>query len=282
MSKQYLVIGSTGTVGAHVVQGLRDRGHTVRAATRDPARAPDGTTGVALDLADAASFASALDGVDGVFLLSPTGHVDPHGFLAPFVKATAERASRIVLMTAQGVDVSDEIPLRKLELEVAKTGVPHAVLRPTWFSDNFASYWGHGIRTEGRIAVPAADARTAFVDARDIGASAAALLAGDPSALGRSYVVTGPEALTYAEAASILSDVIGRDVRYDAVDEATFVNGLVAAGLTDAYAGLLAMLFGAVRAGAASATTDTVERLTGRAPRSLATWAQDHRAALVG
>ncbi len=278
MSQNFLVIGSTGTVGAHVVRSLLDQGHAVRAATRDPARAPQGTTGVTLDLADASTFGPALEGADGVFLLSPTGHLDAHGLLAPFLGAATERASRVVLMTAQGVDFSDEIPLRRLEIDLEKSGAPYGVLRPTWFSDNFASYWGPGIRAAGRIAVPAADARSAFVDARDIGASAAALLTGPESDLGRAHVLTGPAALTYAEAAKILSAVIGREVTYEAIDDAKFIEEMVAAGVPAGYAQLLAGLFAGVRAGSASTTSDAVEHLTGRAPRSLETWARDHRA----
>jgi uncharacterized protein YbjT (DUF2867 family) len=124
--------------------------------------------------------------------------------LGPFVSEAARRRVRLVTMTASGVEYSDEIPLRKLELAVERSGTRYAHLRPSWFSQNFSTYWLAPILSDGVIALPAADARTTFIDVRDIGEAAASVLQ-NPARDGRAYTLTGPAALTYAEAAETLT-----------------------------------------------------------------------------
>ena len=88
--------------------------------------------------------------------------------------------------------------------------------------------------------------------------------------------MTGPEALTYAEAAAILSEVIGRPVAYEAIDDAVFIAMLTSFGVPEAYATFLATIFYPVRQGWAAGVSDAVETLTGRKPIALSTYARDH------
>jgi uncharacterized protein YbjT (DUF2867 family) len=269
-----LVVGSTGTVGRGVVRGLVERGLEVRAATRDPSSYDGPGTSVRLDLADPATWPEALDGVTDIFQVTPAGHADAHALLGPFIAKAAETVGRFVTMSAQGVEFSDEIPLRRVELAVEATGRRFTHLRPTWFADNFHSYWRAPLVGAGVLPLPAADSRTAFVDARDISATAVGVLTSDAWD-GQALEVTGPEALTYAEAAAVLADVLGTPVAYVDTPEAPFAEQLRGAGMSEAYVQLLLALFVAVRAGGASAVTDVVERVTGTPPRALATYARD-------
>ena len=279
-----LVLGATGTVGRLLTEQLVRAGHTVRAATRNPARYDGAGEPVALDLADPGTFAAALAGVERAFLLSPPGHANQFALLQPFVDALPDTVERVVLMTAQGVDADDAIPFRQLELHLAAAGRPHLVLRPSWFSQNFHSFWGHGIRTANTLALPAADARVAFIDARDIAESAAAALTrddlADAAARHQAFILTGPEALTHAEASAVLSEALGRTIQYQSIDDDTFRAHLAPAGFPDDYVELLVGLFGFVRMGAAAEVNDHVQQLTGRSPRPLADYARDYVAEL--
>jgi len=274
MSKTILVVGATGTVGTSVAETLAKRGHRVRAATRDPSKVK-GAEGVRFDFGDASTFHPALEGAEAVFLLSPVGHANSHGLVAPFLGEATRSGARIVTMTAAGVEYDDSIPLRKIELDVERSGAPHVFLRPSWFNQNFETYWYSTIQSDGVIALPAADSKTTFIDARDIGEAAAVALT-SPAHLGKAYTLTGPEALTYAEAAAILSEVAGRTIRYESIDDARFGKALAAAGLPPDYAGLLTALFGFVRQGAASQVDPSLAAILGRAPRSLKDYARDH------
>ena len=128
------------------------------------------------------------------------------------------------------------------------------------------------------IPLPAADTSTSLIDSRDIAASAAAALRTDRFN-GRAFTLTGPEPLSYTEAAAVLSRAAGREIRYLPVDDESFVRSLVDSGVPDDAARYLATLFGFVRQGAAEAVSPAVEEFTGRAPRTLTLYAQDHAAA---
>lgn len=277
-----LVLGATGTVGATLVRHLAAQGHGVRAATRSPDRYDGPGTPVAVDLSNADTWSPALEGVERLFLLSPPGHADQRALLQPFVEAALKTGTlnRIVTMTAQGVDVDDSIPFRQLERFIEASGVEFVHLRPTWFAQNFHTFWGHGIREAKALALPAEDARVAFIDARDIGESAAAALTRSDIETNRAYVLTGPQALTHGEAAAVLSDAVGQTIAYTSISEDAFRQQLAPSGLPADYIELLVGLFAAVRLGVAEPVNDEVERLTGHAPRSLQTYATDHRTAL--
>lgn len=277
MSGTILVLGATGNVGAPLVEALVARGERVRAGSRH-ASPVDGAEAARVDLADPASVEAAMEGVDRLYALAPAGSMDPVGLLSPVFEAAARRGAKVVLQSAMGVEASDDIPLRRAELALERSGAPWVVLRPNWFMDNFHTYWREGVRA-GHVLVPAGEGATSFVDARDIAAAAAGALTSSAWD-GQAFAITGPEALTYHEAAATLSDALGRTVAYRPVDDETFVGIMTRAGLPEAYARLLAGIFYPVREGWAAPVTDAVEQLSGQAPRTLRTYAAD-RAALM-
>jgi len=279
MSGKILVIGATGTVGSHLVTQLLGAGDAVRVASRK-ARPVQGAESVPFDFADANTHAAAFEGVDRAFLLLPTGHLDIEGSLGRVIAAAAARRVKLVLMSVLGADADDANPYRRAEIALAASGTPHVILRPNWFADNFHSFWLAGIR-QGVIAVPAAEGRTSFIDARDIAASAAAALRTDRFD-GQAFNLTGPEALGYAQAATILSAATGWPIRYQPVEDAAFIAMLSGAGVPVDYAGFLAAIFHPVREGWTAGVSGDVATLTGAAPRSLLAYAADNAARLRG
>ena len=99
---------------------------------------------------------------------------------------------------------------------------------------------------------------------------------------GQAFNLTGPEALGYAEAATILSAATGRPIRYLSVDDAAFIATLTDAGMPKDYAAFLASIFHPVREGWTAAVTGDVATLTGAVPRRLAEYAAYHAATLRG
>lgn len=278
MAGKILVLGATGTIGGKVAAGLVARGEKVKAVSRG-ATAINGAEAVALDLANPAALDAALEGVDRIFANVPAGYLDPVGLLSPVIDAAAARKIKVVLMTALGVDADDSIPYRQLELKLIGSGTAYGIIRPNWFSDNFHTYWREGLR-HGVVSVPAGDAKTSFIDTRDIADSAVAILTSS-NFDGGAYNLTGPEPLSYAEAATIVGDVTGQKIVYNPVDDQTFVSILTGAGVPADYAGFLAAIFHPVREGWAAGVSGDVEKLTGKPGRSLRTYATDNRAALT-
>jgi uncharacterized protein YbjT (DUF2867 family) len=266
-----LVTGSSGKVGRVITEQLRRAGEQVRAASRNPV----GSDGVALDWSNPATFQPSLAEVKSVFLMSPSGEAQPKDFLLPFLEQAADGRRKIVLMSEGTTDVNETAPMRPVEVAVQSCGSPYVLLRPNWFMDNFHTYWLEPIRQAGILPLPAGDSRSAFIDTRDIGAAAAAVLRTDRFD-GQALNLSGPAAIDYAEAAAILSQSSGRDINYISVDDESFVASLLEAGLPRPIADHITNLFRITRQGGASQVTTMVQDLTGRPPRKLHQYAQDY------
>ncbi|WP_298014196.1 SDR family oxidoreductase [uncultured Aquabacterium sp.] len=273
MSQKILVLGATGNVGQPLVQALLARGQHVKAASRS-GKPVAGAEGVVFDYARPETFHAAFDGVDRAYVMLPGGHVNSKELLLPVIQAAAARRVKVVLQTVFGVDADDAIPYRQVEIALERSGTPYVILRPNWFSDNFHNFWKAGI-DHGQIALPAGTGKSSFIDVRDIAESAAVALTTDRFD-GQSFNLTGPEAVSYADAAQLLSEVAGKPVRYVPIDDSAFVEALTGAGVARDYADFLASIFHPVREGWTAAVTDHVQTLTGHAPRSLATYVRDN------
>ena len=182
MAGKILVIGATGNVGRPLVKALLARGEAVKAASRN-GKPVEGAEGVVFDVADPMTFPHAFEDVDRAFVMLPSGYTEAKALLLPIIEAAATRGVKVVLQSVLGVDADDSIPYRQAEIALEKSGVRWVMLRPNWFTDNFVNYWKPGIDAAGVIAVPAADGKSSFIDARDIADSAAAAMIGSSSAV---------------------------------------------------------------------------------------------------
>ncbi|MBD0315345.1 MAG: SDR family oxidoreductase [Nitrospiraceae bacterium] len=273
-----LVLGATGHVGSPLVSELVAAREQVKAASRR-ATPVAGAEAVRFDYADTSTFAAALEGVDRVFVLLPGGYTNPVAHLQPVIQAAADRKVKVVLQTAIGVDADDTIPYRQVELFLMRSGTRFVILRPNWFADNFHTFWLAGIK-QGVLAVPAGEGKSSFIDVRDVAASTSAVLRTNRFD-GNAFNLTGPTALSYDEAAAILSNVTRRTIRYQPIDDEAFIKMATSGGVPRDYATFLTGIFYPVRQGWTATVTDDVQSLTGSAPRSLETYAADHAAVLA-
>jgi uncharacterized protein YbjT (DUF2867 family) len=131
----------------------------------------------------------------------------------------------------------------------------------------------------GAIVVPAGDGAEAFVDAEDIAAVASATLADPWAHASAQYALTGPEALTIAEAAKIISTVSGQAVDYIDIDRGEWVAGAVAGGVPAAYGAVLRVLTETIASGRGSRPSNDIEKATGAPPASFADFARRTAAA---
>lgn len=273
MTNKILVLGATGNIGKPLTAALVAQGEKVKAASRTGKAVP-GAESTVFDFTDLSTIEPAFAGVDRVYLMVPTGHIDVVALVTPVLDYAISKGIKIVMQSVLGVDADDSIPYRQLELKVERSGVPFVILRPNWFTDNFHTYWLAGVK-QGVIAVPAGQGKSSFIDVRDIAESAASALT-SAAFDGSAFNLTGPEALSYADAASLLTQKSGHAIQYQAIDDDTFVGILSGAGIPEDYARFLASIFYPVREGWTALTTDAVARLTGHAPRSVETYINDH------
>ena len=273
MTHKILVLGATGNVGQPLVHALLAKGEKVKAASRS-GKTINGAEGVVFEYTRPDTFAAAFEGVDRAYVMLPSGYVNAKELLLPVIEEAANRKVKVVFQSVFGVDADDSIPYRQVEIALEKSGTPYVILRPNWFADNFHTFWKPGI-DHGQIALPAGEGKSSFIDVRDIAERAAAALTSDRFD-NRAFNLTGPQALDYAEAASLLSAVIGKPVSYQPIDDEAFVAMLTGAGVPNDYASFLAAIFYPVRQGWTAAVTQDVAELTGKPPRSVDVYARDH------
>ncbi|WP_017607559.1 NAD(P)H-binding protein [Nocardiopsis xinjiangensis] len=259
-----LVIGGTGTTGSRVARKLGEQGHRARVASR---------TGsgdrVRFDWHDPATHREALAGVDAVYLVAPIGEADPEPLMTPFLeRAAREGVGRAVLLSASAVEPGTP-GLGLVHDQLVGLFDGWAVLRPSWFMDNFTGDHLHArtAREFGEIVSATGTGRVAFVAADDIADVAVAALI-DPVPHNTDHIITGPEALSYDEVAAILGEVTGRPVRHRSVSTTELAGRWTESGMPPAFARLLADLDAAVAAGAEDRTTSVVAEVTGHEPRS--------------
>jgi uncharacterized protein YbjT (DUF2867 family) len=259
---QILVLGATGTVGRRLTDRLRGTGHRVRAASRSGRPR--------FDWADRATWEPVLAGVSRLYLLTPDGvPVDP-AFVA---LAAAQGVDRIVLQSSSAIEAMGDERLLAAERTVRGSGVGWTILRPNWFNQNFdEGFFVEAVRA-GELALPVGDVRQAFVDAADIAAVAAAALTEDGHA-GQRYEVTGPRALSFAEAVEVIGRAVGRPIRYDGTADGYLAAQEAIGRSRDEAAGEVAA-FAALAEAGDTAPTDVVPRLTGRPATSFETYAQE-------
>jgi uncharacterized protein YbjT (DUF2867 family) len=144
---------------------------------------------------------------------------------------------------------------------------------------NLSTTHAADVRELDEVLVPAGEGRTAFVDARDVAAAAARVLADPAAHANRAYELTGREALTYGEVAAVLTRVLGRPVAYRHPGALRFYRHMRRRGHPRAYVAVMVALYTTARLGLAGRLSPELERLLGRAPRTFEQFARDHVAA---
>ena len=253
------VIGATGKTGRRVADLLERRGVDVRRLAR-------GTT-PAFDWEQPGGWREALDGVDRLYaayvpdLAVPGAEADIARF-AEVARDTGVR--RIVLLSGRGEDGA-----RRCEELLFASGIPATVVRASWFTQNFTEGMLQDAVSTGVLALPAGGVREPFIDVDDLAEVAVEALTGSGHE-GRVHEVTGPESLTFAEMAALLSEIHDREVRYLPVGFDEF-HAAVAAEQGPAVATMLTELCREVFDGRNESVTSGVRDVLGRPARDART-----------
>jgi uncharacterized protein YbjT (DUF2867 family) len=279
-----LITGAGGTVGSALINELKGSGRPLRLTFHTPAKATQaaaaGYDALSCDYAQPATLGPALDGVESVFLLSNGILGQAEGEINVVEAARAAGVRRIVKLSVWGAE--DEAFAmaamhRRVERVIEESGLEWTFLRPNNFMQSFIAYDAPTIRAEGALYAPAGEARVNHIDVRDI-ARVAALALTRPGHAGRAYTLSGPRAISYAEAAEILAEALGKPVRYVAVPDEAARAAIMSEGAPEIYADYLIELYRYFRAGGAAGATSTVRDLTGRDPIAFEQFAREYAA----
>lgn len=280
-----LVTGATGMFGSRVTAELVRQGQSVRAMVRDEAKARqllgDGPELAVADMDVPETLPATLSGVDKVFLVSPMdGRIA--GREIAVIDAAKDAGVDLVIKLHGAVKHHDALAhlhedsikaLRESGLNWALVS-PNSVIETTLFSQIPA------LKEAGAMMGCAADGRVALIAADDVGRATAAVFVRENLTAGEEFILTGPEAVTMAEVAATMTEVLGHPVEYQDLPEQEFTSLLTGFGMTPEQAeiGVIAH-FRAWRQGGADVVTDTYRQLTGLEPTSLTQWLEQHRSA---
>lgn len=212
-----LVIGGTGHVGAEVVKELKRRDADVRVLARKPdVKSIPGAEMVVGDLLDPVSIDKALQGVDKLYLLNAVTPDELTQGLIAYDLAKKRKLAHIVYHSVFRVEHFKDVPhfASKLAIESAlrEFDVPFTIIRPNYFFQNDAAF--KDILTKMSVYPnPLGLVGISAVDIRDIAEAAAITLMSDKH-FGRTYNVSGPAILSGPKAASIWSQVLGKEIKY--------------------------------------------------------------------
>ena len=259
MTTTTAVIGATGKTGRRVADLLEERGHAVRRLAR-------GTT-PPFDWERPEGWPQALAGVDRLYAAYVPDIAAPGSDVAITRLTEVARDAgvrHIVLLSGRG-----EASARRVEDLLFGSGVPATVVRSSWFLQNFTEGMLRDAVLTGVLAMPAGDVREPFIDVDDIAEVAVEALTGSGH-VGRVHEVTGPQSLTFAEMAALLSEIHGREVQYIPVGFEEF-HAAVAAEAGPEIATLLTELCREVFDGRNESPTSGVFEALGRPARDART-----------
>ena len=278
-----LITGASGNVGREVLKQIAETGVPVRAAFQSmdkAASAPPGVEVAVVDYQQPETLRAALKDVEKVFLVGP-----PTAQLVALERSAIDmirqsEVRQVVKLSAMGGRAATFTRQHaESEDHIRSSGVTYTFLRPNGFMQNVLLFSGDSIRTQSAFYGSEGDGRVSQIDIRDIAAVAVKTLT-EGGHEGKTYTLTGPAALSNSEVAKILSDALGREIRFVNLEPAQLKAALLAAGVGQWSADALVDLQRLYREGGAATVTADVEQILGRKPRSYVAFAKENREAL--
>ena len=279
------ISGSTGTIGSELLRLLSAAGVGARAVHRNAskARSLPHVSWVQADLEDAGQVEAAVAGTTRLFLL--TGNEPNFARVQIGVVRAAERlgVEYIVKLSALGASDHSKSAIARehwqVEQALLRTRLQWTILRPHAFMQNWLGDVAESVRAEGLIYSPIGDGRVPFIDTRDIAAVAAEVLLHPEVHVGKKYVLTGGTAVGFGDLADVLSEATGRKITYRPISMEEARARLAARGVAAAAIEAMLAIAAYQRDGGPTATVSpTVQRLLGRAPRTIREFARDYAA----
>jgi uncharacterized protein YbjT (DUF2867 family) len=287
MAETILVTGATGTVGSEVVNQLSNikSDFKIKAAVRSVENAKkiqyfQRVEPIQIDYDTQEGLQRAFKDADKLFLLTHASSKSADHETNLITEAKKSGTRHIVKQSIMGADLKADVEAMRLHRQTEKvieeSGIPYTFMRPNEFMQGFINYQGSTIKSNGAIYVPVGDGKVSFVDARDIASVAVKALVDGEKHYNKTYTITGPEALSYYQAAQILSKATGKKIDYVNISDEEARGAMKEVGLDDWLIDTISDLYALYRKGYASHVSPAIEEVTGEKPITFAQFAKDY------
>ena len=272
-----LVIGSTGHIGKELVPQLLQSGQRIRILVRDEQKVahldPSIERAVG-NLNDLDSLINAMRDVERVFLVTLTTQQDAN------VLEAAKRTNIKHIVKLSTMEATEhKIAIGKWSFEreelIRASGLDWTFLRPGMFMSNSIGWWAASIKAQGAVYFPGGKGKVAPVDSRDI-AAVAVLALTQPGHSSQVYELTGSELFTVNEMVNIMSRALGKPLRYMDIPPFVAKFWMSKSGMDKRMVNALMEMLISLRKNESARTRDTIQRLTGRPPRTFEEWCREN------
>lgn len=285
-----LVTGASGNIGSEVVKQLLGTAPAVsiKAAVHSRQNVKNVKDGdrvkvVPIDYNESDTLREALKDIDKLFLLTPDVPNAPALASNAVIEAKKAGIRHIVKQSVMGADLEADVGTMRLHRQAEKiiedSAIPFTFLRPNEFMQNFINFHSPSIKGNNAFYMPLEDAKVSLVDVRDIAAVAVKSLIDEDKHKNKTYLITGPEALSYHQVAEILSNATGKRISYVNISEGEAKAAMKEIGMSDWLINTVSELSDYFRKGKASEVSSAVEEATGKKPISFYQFAKDHASA---
>lgn len=285
--EKLLILGGTGNIGFPLIETLANESVELLVGVRQPEKVQavfeefKNVKLISFDFLEPATFDSALEGVDRVFFVRPPQLADPQKDMFPFLEKVKEQKIRhVVFVSLIGVEKKTMTPHHKIEKKIVELEIPHTFIRPSFFMQNLSTTHLMDIQENHDLFVPAGQSKTSFIDTRDIGAVGAKCLMSEDY-FNQELEITGAEAITYSQAAEIMTKVLQTKITYSKPSLLKFRKTMLKRGVKKDYVNVMVMLYLITQLGNAKKVTHTLEQVLGRPPITFEKFVQDHRALFI-
>lgn len=269
------VTGASGNVGREVMESLKKlkADYRIGVRTREKSKSKENT--VIFDFLDPKTFGAAVEGCTSVFLLRPPAISNTKATLNLFIDAARQGGvQHFVFVSVAGAATNPLVPHHSVEKHLMSGPADWTILRPGFFAQNLGDAYRIDICIDSRLYLPAGSARVAFIDVRDIAAVAGMALTNSTQHRAKAYLLTGPEALSFSEVATILTNILGRRIIYQHASIIGYMAHLLTRKLPMLQILIQTILHVGLRFGQAQSVDPTLEQLLERKPYTVADYAR--------
>ena len=234
MSDTILIVGATGSIGLEVASRLIKENQHVRIAVRNPDKAGslnlNGSEVVHFEYQKPDTFISTFESVEKFVLVSPPSFLRIHEDVIHAINVAKDSGVKLIVnISAMGIDKDENEPMRLIEKHIQKSGLNYVLLRPSCFMQNFTNLFRDCIKEDNEISAPAEDAKSSFVDIKDVADVVVKVLI-DESFNNNIYSLTGQQSLNLHVIAYLFSEILKREINYSKISEDFFKKTLTSAG----------------------------------------------------